>query len=128
VLATFSEGLSTPAVYRRFDELMPDASPPMVPQDVMQALARGDAAALGSVLYNDLQRAAVSLRPQLGRVLDYGLEYGALGAIVSGSGPTCAFLTSDESHAIDLVVALMGSGLVDGALHAHGPVHGTRVM
>lgn len=128
VLATFSDGLSTPAVYRRFDELRPDAEDPAVPSELMQALARGDAEALGLALHNDLQQAAVALRPALGRVLSFGIDHGALGALVSGSGPTCAFLVRHEAAAIDLVVDLMGSGLVDGAMHTHGPVHGARVV
>lgn len=128
VLAIFAEGLSTPAVYRRFDELRPDAEDPAVPSDLMQALARGDAEALGLALHNDLQQAAVALRPILGRVLSFGIDHGALGALVSGSGPTCAFLVPHEAAAIDLVVDLMGSGLVDGAMHTHGPVHGARVV
>ena len=76
----------------------------------MSALRSGDAVSLGGVLANDLQRAAVSLRPGLAMTLDVGDEYGALGALVSGSGPTCAFLARDEEHALDLAVALTASG------------------
>lgn len=128
VLATFSEGLSTSSVYRRYDELRPDAPAPQVPTELMQALARGDAVALGRTLHNDLQSAAVSLRRSLAQVLEFGTQSGASGALVSGSGPTCAFLARDERAAIDLVVALLGSGLVDAAMHTHGPVHGARVV
>jgi 4-diphosphocytidyl-2-C-methyl-D-erythritol kinase len=80
------------------------------------------------LLHNDLQLAATTSRPQLGRVLEQGIDSGALGAIISGSGPTCAFLVRDESSAIDLVVALKASGLVDDVLRTHGPVHGARVI
>lgn len=130
VLATFRDGLSTPAVYTKLDELRGEEfdEDPEVPTELLAALAQGDAVALGKNLHNDLQRAAIALKPQLGKVLDFGLDQGALGGIVSGSGPTCAFLARDEGSAIDLVVQLMGSGLVDGALHAHGPVHGARVI
>ena len=64
----------------------------------------------------------------LGRVLECGEQHGTLGGLVSGSGPTVAFLVESESAAIDFSIALLGSGLVDGALHAHGPVHGARVI
>lgn len=130
VLATFKDGLSTPAVYAKLDEMRGTdfAQDPEVPRELLAALAQGDSVALGQHLHNDLQQAAIALKPVLGKVLDFGLEQGALGAIVSGSGPTCAFLAYDEGSAIDLVVKLLGSGLVDGALHAHGPVHGARVV
>ena len=130
VLATFHDGLSTPAVYAKLDELrgVNFAHEPQVPTELLAALAQGDSVELGKHLHNDLQPAAIALKPHLGKVLDFGIDQGALGALVSGSGPTCAFLVHDESSAIDLVVKLMGSGLVDGALHAHGPVHGARVV
>lgn len=130
VLATFRDGLSTPAIYNKLDEMRGDDfdQAPEVPTALLAALAQGDAVALGQQLHNDLQRAAIALRPQLGKVLEFGIEQGALGGVVSGSGPTCAFLTHDEGSAIDLVVQLLGSGLVDGAIHAHGPVHGARVI
>ena len=76
----------------------------------MTALRTGDAAALGRVLSNDLQPAAFSLQPQLEEVLRTGLENGALGGIVSGSGPTVAFLVSDTERSLDLAVALTAAG------------------
>ena len=105
-----------------FDEM------PEVPTELLSALARGDAPALGRLLHNDLQSAAIAARPTLGRVLEHGIDSGALGAVISGSGPTCAFLARDESSAIDLVVQLKSSGLVDEVLRTHGPVHGARVI
>ena len=69
----------------------------------MSALRRGDPAALGRALTNDLQEAAISLQPDLQGVLDAGLDFGALGGIVSGSGPTVAFLTGSAEPALDLV-------------------------
>jgi len=130
VFATFDEGLSTAQIYEKTDELrgLEYEAEPEVPTELLSALARGDAPALGRLLHNDLQLAATTSRPQLGRVLEQGIDYGALGAIVSGSGPTCAFLVRDESSAIDLVVALKASGLVDDVLRTHGPVHGARVI
>lgn len=130
VFATFDEGLSTAQIYEKTDEMrgLEFEAEPEVPTELLSALARGDAPALGRLLHNDLQLAATTSRPLLGRVLEQGIDYGALGAIVSGSGPTCAFLVRDESSAIDLVVALKASGLVDDVLRTHGPVHGARVI
>jgi 4-diphosphocytidyl-2-C-methyl-D-erythritol kinase len=130
VFATFEQGLSTAQVYDRTDALRgPDFDVyPAVPSDVLSALAQGDTQALGRALHNDLAASAVTMRPRLQDVLDYGRESGALGALISGSGPTCAFLVADESAAINLVVALGSSGLVDHAFKADGPVHGPRVV
>lgn len=130
VFATFDEGLSTAQIYEKTDDMrgLEFEEEPEVPTELLSALARGDAPALGRLLHNDLQLAATTSRPQLGRVLEQGIDLGALGAIISGSGPTCAFLVRDESSAIDLVVALKASGLVDDVLRTHGPVHGARVI
>jgi 4-diphosphocytidyl-2-C-methyl-D-erythritol kinase len=130
VFATFDEGLSTAQIYEKTDEMrgLEFEDEPEVPTELLSALARGDAPALGRLLHNDLQLAATTSRPQLGRVLEQGIDSGALGAIISGSGPTCAFLVRDESSAIDLVVALKATGLVDDVLRTHGPVHGARVI
>jgi 4-diphosphocytidyl-2-C-methyl-D-erythritol kinase len=128
VLAFGHHGLSTPAVFRRFDQLAPDAPPPEVPAELMNALRSGDARQLGKALTNDLQAAAVDLQPRLRQVLEAGLEYGALGALVSGSGPTCAFLVDSESAAVDLSVALSADGLCRAVRRATGPVLGARVI
>jgi 4-diphosphocytidyl-2-C-methyl-D-erythritol kinase len=128
VLAFGHHGLSTPAVFRRFDQLTPDAPPPQVPADLMNALRSGDARQLGAALINDLQAAAIDLQPRLRQVLEAGLEYGALGALVSGSGPTCAFLADSESAAVDLSVALSADGLCRAVRRATGPVLGARVI
>src|ERR1700759_3079053 len=84
---------------------------PRVPEQLMAALRSGDPYLVGPAMRNDLQPAALRLRPSLNRTLELGEEYGALGSIVSGSGPTCLFLASDADHAVDLAVALSGSGL-----------------
>ena len=130
VFAIADGGLATPAVYAELDRLRGDAVQvePRVPDSLMTALRSGDPRELGRALGNDLQRAAVSLRPQLTMTLDVGEEYGALGALVSGSGPTCAFLARDEDHAVDLTVALAGSGTCRTVRHAVGPVSGARVV
>ena len=130
VLALSSVGLSTPAVYSECDRLRQglDISEPQISDALMQALLTADPSNVGKLLVNDLQPAACSLRPALRLILDVGQEYGALGAIVSGSGPTVAFLVSDEEHGLDLAVALSASGVVGSVTRAFGPVHGAKVI
>ena len=65
---------------------------------------------------------------RVGEVLAAGMEYGALGGIVSGSGPTTAFLVDDNEAGIDLAVALTASGVVRDVRRASGPVHGAHVI
>jgi 4-diphosphocytidyl-2-C-methyl-D-erythritol kinase len=128
VLAFGHHGLSTAAVYRRFDDLNPHAAPPKIPANLMNALRSGDPRLLGAALTNDLQLAALDLQPQLRTLLQTGLEYGALGALVSGSGPTCAFLVENEAAAVDLSVSLSAEGLCRTVRRAAGPVTGARVI
>jgi 4-diphosphocytidyl-2-C-methyl-D-erythritol kinase len=128
VLAFGFHGLSTAAVYRRFDDLSPNAPPPEVPTSLMNALRSGDPRLLAGSLSNDLEPAALDLQPRLRTVLQTGLEYGALGALVSGSGPTCAFLVGDESAAVDLSVSLSAEGVCRAIRRATGPVIGARVV
>lgn len=92
VFALSTRGLSTADVFGEYDRLRPDAPDPRLDLALQQALASGDAEALGRSLSNDLQPAALSLLPELQRTLDAGRSAGAIGALVSGSGPTCAFL------------------------------------
>lgn len=130
VLALSSAGLSTPAVYKECDRLREglQVAPPYVSDALLHALTAGDAVALGKALSNDLQPAACSLKPALRLILDVGMDYGALGGLVSGSGPTVAFLAENEDHALDLVVALTSSGVVGNVVRASGPVPGARVI
>jgi len=60
--------------------------------------------------------------------LDIAAEYAALGAIVSGSGPTIAILARDEEHSLDIAVALTASGVVNNVARALGPVSGARII
>lgn len=130
VFALAEGGLSTPEVYAEYDRMVEGHMPPepRMSDSLMAALRAGDAAALGRALSNDLQKPALALRPRLQFTLDVGVEYGALGAIVSGSGPTCAFLARDESHALDLAVALSAAGVCRTVKRADGPVHGARLV
>jgi 4-diphosphocytidyl-2-C-methyl-D-erythritol kinase len=130
VFAFADEGLPTPDVYSELDRLRAGSvlPEPRVSDALMSALRAGQAVSLGAALANDLQRAAVSLRPDLAMTLDVGDEYGALGAVVSGSGPTCAFLARDDEQALDLAVALTASGTCRTVTSAVGPVAGARVV
>ncbi|MGB6456399.1 MAG: 4-(cytidine 5'-diphospho)-2-C-methyl-D-erythritol kinase [Streptosporangiaceae bacterium] len=136
-LAFAGSGLSTAQVYATCDRLraarvkvggQPAAAEPGLSTELMTALRSGDPGRVGPLLSNDLQPAALSLRPGLRRTLAAGREHGALGAIVSGSGPTCAFLARDAAHARDLAVALSSSGVCRTAARASGPVPGAAVV
>jgi 4-diphosphocytidyl-2-C-methyl-D-erythritol kinase len=105
-----------------------DIKSPSLNDELLQALLSGDSVRVGKCLTNDLQAAACSLRPALRLILDMGHEYGALGGIVSGSGPSVAFLVADEDHSLDLAVALTSSGVVGSVARAQGPVSGAKVI
>jgi 4-diphosphocytidyl-2-C-methyl-D-erythritol kinase len=131
VLAFADGGLSTPAVFGEIDRLRADGGGPARlddPEPVLAALAAGDAAHLAPLLGNDLQRAALSLDPGLRRTLRAGKEAGALAGIVSGSGPTCAFLCGSESAAVDVGTELAGAGVCRTVRVASGPVPGARII
>lgn len=130
VVAIAERGLSTAEVYAECDRLrgqrrVPD---PAVSDALMAALRKGDPDTLGDALRNDLQDAALSLRPELSDTLDTGLAAGALGGIVSGSGPSVVLLARGPEHAIDLAVALSATGTCRAVKRAKGPVPGARVV
>ncbi len=136
-LAFGQEGLSTAQVYATCDRLraaraaagdQPLPGEPELSHPLMTALRSGDPAHVGPLLANDLQPAALSLQPALRRALAAGREHGALGAIVSGSGPTCAFLARDAGRARELAVALTGSGVCRAVARASGPVPGAVIV
>lgn len=130
VLAFAKGGLSTPDVFRELDRLREQGQPPRIgePDKLMHALAAGDAAQLAPLLGNDLQAAAVSLKPELRRTLRAGVDAGALAGIVSGSGPTCAFLCADAEAAVEVSTELSGAGVCRSVRIATGPVSGARVI
>ncbi|OHV06293.1 4-(cytidine 5'-diphospho)-2-C-methyl-D-erythritol kinase [Mycobacterium talmoniae] len=130
VLAFGKSGLSTPAVFAELDRLRDVGSPPGLPspEPVLAALTAGDPHRLAPLLGNELQAAAVSLDPGLRRALRAGVEAGALAGIVSGSGPTCAFLCASAASAIDVGTELAGAGVCRTVRVASGPVHGARVV
>ncbi|WP_424308054.1 4-(cytidine 5'-diphospho)-2-C-methyl-D-erythritol kinase [Gordonia sp. (in: high G+C Gram-positive bacteria)] len=135
VLAVSGTGLSTPEVYREIDRLrdrgdadQPTAAGTARPDALMQALASGEVTAVAPLLHNDLQPAALSLQPMLRRTLRAGREAGALAGIVSGSGPTCAFLCADADAAVRVAAELSGSGVAKAIRTASGPVAGARLV
>ncbi|MFP3991926.1 4-(cytidine 5'-diphospho)-2-C-methyl-D-erythritol kinase [Streptomyces sp. E11-3] len=130
VFATAEGGLSTPAVYREFDRLWEgrEVPEPVASPALLDALRVGDPAALAGALANDLQPAAVSLFPSLADTLAVGTEAGVLAALVSGSGPTTAFLTKDASAADRVASALLASGTCRAARVASSPARGATVV
>jgi 4-diphosphocytidyl-2-C-methyl-D-erythritol kinase len=130
VLAVAEDGLSTPEVYRELDRLRGSRwapEPTGDPDALMTALRQRNPEVLGGALGNDLQPAALSLRPYLADVLKAGYDAGAVAGIVSGSGPTCVFLATDAGHAERLATALTAAGVCRAARTARGPMPGARV-
>ncbi|MCQ4042241.1 4-(cytidine 5'-diphospho)-2-C-methyl-D-erythritol kinase [Streptantibioticus rubrisoli] len=137
VFAVADGGLATPAVYRECDRLreasgqgftaaeLPDPEPSAA---LLAALRTGDASALAGAVSNDLQAAALSLRPALADTLRAGTQAGAMAALVSGSGPTCAFLASDENAAKVVADALISSGTCRTARTTSAPAPGATVV
>jgi 4-diphosphocytidyl-2-C-methyl-D-erythritol kinase len=129
VVVPSAEGMSTPAVYRHYDELRPDAPQlPGPPDDVVDALAGGDVRRLAAALHNDLEQAACDLRPDLARLIVEGVDAGALRGLVSGSGPTCVFLCESGEHARTVAGVLAAADQERVVLVAHGPVAGVHVV
>ncbi|MFF9901496.1 4-(cytidine 5'-diphospho)-2-C-methyl-D-erythritol kinase [Streptomyces longispororuber] len=128
VFAVADGGLSTPAVYREFDRLTPGAPAPEASPALLDALRAGDPAALAGTVSNDLQPAALSLFPALADTLKAGTEAGALAALVSGSGPTTAFLAEDAEAAERVATALRASGTCRAARPASSPAPGATVV
>jgi 4-diphosphocytidyl-2-C-methyl-D-erythritol kinase len=134
VLALAEGGLSTPEVYAELDrhrerhvhDIAPAPHKPTVDISVLQALRAGDPHQLAEYLHNDLQAPALHLEPSLARTLEEGERAGALAGIVSGSGPTVAFLVADADAALELQVELSAAG--HQIIRATGPVHGARVV
>jgi 4-diphosphocytidyl-2-C-methyl-D-erythritol kinase len=139
VLAFADGQLATPEVYAALDRLRAadgqaragsprETTQPELDAALMSALRSGDARLLGRTLSNDLQPAALSLFPALRKTLAAGLELGALGALVSGSGPTCVFLAASAKRALDLAVALSGAGVCRSVARATGPTPGAAIV
>jgi 4-diphosphocytidyl-2-C-methyl-D-erythritol kinase len=128
VVVPSHDGLATPSVYHRFDEMFPDVpTTPASSAGVVVALESGDPELLAAALHNDLEAAARDLRPELGELVARGESEGALRGMVSGSGPTVVFLCSSGDHARSLADTLQGDDLAV-VLVANGPVSGAHVL
>jgi 4-diphosphocytidyl-2-C-methyl-D-erythritol kinase len=92
-------GCSTPAVYRRFDQLKLGEEPAVAQEPPWAAWAQLDSQRLLPLLINDLEPAAFAVEPELGKHRDR-LER-ELGRIVrmSGSGSSLFTLFDDEAQA-----------------------------
>lgn len=130
VLALAKGGLRTPDVFGELDRLRESGEPPRVgsPEPLLSALVTGDVRKLADALGNDLQPAALSLKPELRRTLNAGERAGALRGIVSGSGPTCAFLCGDADTALAVSLELAGAGVCRTVRVASGPAGGAHVL
>lgn len=130
VVAVADGGLSTPTVYAELDRLRAVEPPAAAhaPDALLAALRQHDPKVLAAALANDLQPAAIALRPALRRTLAAGTEEGALAALVSGSGPSCVFLATDADHATAIAARLATHGACRTVRTAHGPVSGARVV
>jgi 4-diphosphocytidyl-2-C-methyl-D-erythritol kinase len=126
VLALPTGGLSAAEVYAEFDRGVPVPERP--PEDILAAVRSGEPVAVARALHNDLQHAAIRLRPALRRVLDAGLDCGALAGVLSGSGPTCAFLCRSSGDAVRVAAALSGAGVCRAVKTAYGSVVGARIV
>jgi 4-diphosphocytidyl-2-C-methyl-D-erythritol kinase len=130
VLGLAEAGLSTPEVFRTLDRLRAESHLPVAApaERLLGELRSEDPAGLGAALTNDLQPAALTLKPSLRRALRAGVDEGALGALVSGSGPTCFFRAEDADHAVRIAAALAGRGVCRTVRTAYGPVPGARII
>ncbi|HEX6076621.1 MAG TPA: 4-(cytidine 5'-diphospho)-2-C-methyl-D-erythritol kinase [Micromonosporaceae bacterium] len=131
VIAVADGGLATPDVYaelRRLRDAGRGTPTATDPDPLLTALRQHDPKVLAAALANDMQPAAISLRPSLRRTLRAGTEEGALASFVSGSGPTCVFLAADEDHANRLAARIASHGVCRSVRTAHGPVPGARVV
>jgi len=131
VVAVAEGGLATPAVYAELDRLRGSHAAPRPlgsTDDLLAALRQRDPEVLADALGNDLQAAALSLRPALADVLKAGRAAGALAGLVSGSGPTCVFLAEDGPTAGFIAAELAGAGVCRDALATTGPVAGALVL
>ena len=131
VLAVADGGLATPDVYRELDRLRERAWAPAgleSADDLMTALRQRNPEVLGAALGNDLQPAALALRPELADVLKAGYDAGAVTGIVSGSGPTCVFLATDAGHAERVAAGMTAAGVCREARTVRGPMPGARVI
>ena len=111
VLVPQARGLSTADVFAELDRLRPVAPPP--DPKPLRDLARKPLDEVAAALHNDLEAAALSLRPELAEVLVSLRETGALGARITGSGPTAFGVYPDRPAAEAAAARIPGSIVTD---------------
>jgi 4-diphosphocytidyl-2-C-methyl-D-erythritol kinase len=103
VLLPDSEGLSTAEVYAQADRMglgRDAAELEAVAKRLRDAAGNGATPlAFADLLVNDLQPAALALRPRIAMALESLLDAGATQALISGSGPTAFGLFPDLAAA-----------------------------
>jgi 4-diphosphocytidyl-2-C-methyl-D-erythritol kinase len=103
VLLPQNEGLSTAEVYAEADRLglgRDRASIEVLAGQLRAAAAAGaNPLEYGELLVNELQDAAISLRPEIEASLEQLRGAGAARALISGSGPTAFGLFADRRAA-----------------------------
>ncbi|MFM7014162.1 MAG: 4-(cytidine 5'-diphospho)-2-C-methyl-D-erythritol kinase [Actinomycetota bacterium] len=99
-------GLATPLVYKQLDLMRIEEgidvsalAPPTLSRSLLKAVADANPEALAPLMANDLERAALRLRPELRSVLEAGEEAGALRSMISGSGPSIVHLARNRTDA-----------------------------
>jgi len=107
VLLPDRNGLSAASVYGELDRLKGTRGE--LDPEPLRRIATSPLAEIAASLDNDLQPAALSLRPELRERLDALAAAGAFGAAVSGSGPTCFGLFPDRSSAETAASELAGA-------------------
>lgn len=132
VITPSNFGLSTPDVYRKLDILrvqdgvdVSKLPEPEVPEDLIEALLAGDPFKLAQFMNNDLERAAIALKPELEQILKHGQKAGSLRSMVSGSGPTVIHLAKNRLHAEQVATRLKIAGFE--SIVSHTSHHGTRL-
>jgi 4-diphosphocytidyl-2-C-methyl-D-erythritol kinase len=108
VLAPASRGLRTADVYAELDRS--GRARAALDPDRLREIASGSLDDLAAAVENDLEPAALALRPELGRPLAALRERGALAVAISGSGPTAFGVFADRPK------ARAAAETIDGAL------------
>jgi 4-diphosphocytidyl-2-C-methyl-D-erythritol kinase len=101
VLGMSDSPLLTAAVYEAWDR--EGSTGEVASEGLVRALSDSDSVGIASNLHNDLSSPAAKLRPDIQARIDALLSAGALGACMSGSGPTVFGIAKGEEHAHELV-------------------------
>ena len=123
ILVPREPGLSTAEVYAEADKLgseRSEAELDAIRRKLHDATLEGASPlAYTELLVNDLQPAALSLRPEIAGAMEALTESGAAYAMVTGSGPTAVGLFADRGAAFAAAASLTGLGAI-----VTGPLRG----